>query len=97
MELLSSLPPGFSVIEGGAAHDVETPTKSSFVRSPLYRPLTTDFRKVVEEYTADEELFFKDFAAAFAKLISLGTPSQSAAGGGGGLLDSFLAMIGMGK
>ncbi|CAM9763508.1 unnamed protein product [Ectocarpus sp. 12 AP-2014] len=57
-----------------------------------------DFRKVVEEYTADEELFFKDFAAAFAKLISLGTPSQSAAGGGvGGLLDSFLAMIGMGK
>lgn len=60
-------------------------------------PLFPDFRKIVEEYTADEELFFKDFAAAFAKLISLGTKSQPAGTEGGlsGLLQQFLAMIGM--
>lgn len=34
-----------------------------------------DFRHYVVAYAADEELFFKDFAAAFAKLISLGCPA----------------------
>ncbi|CAM9988620.1 unnamed protein product [Pylaiella littoralis] len=55
-----------------------------------------DFRKVVEEYTADEELFFKDFSSAFAKLISLGTPCQEAGGGDGivDLIKSFLAKLG---
>ena len=36
------------------------------------------FRKWVEKYAADEQLFFRDFAAAFAKLLALGAP---AAGG----------------
>jgi len=31
-----------------------------------------DFRPWVEKYAADQKLFFKDFAAAFAKLIELG-------------------------
>jgi len=31
-----------------------------------------EFRKYVEEYAKDEDLFFKDFAAAFQKLEELG-------------------------
>jgi len=31
------------------------------------------FRKVVEEYARDEKRFFKDFAAAFSRLLELGT------------------------
>jgi cytochrome c peroxidase len=31
-----------------------------------------EFRKYVEMYSKDEDLFFKDFAAAFAKLLELG-------------------------
>lgn len=50
---------------------------------------------------ADEDLFFKDFSAAFAKLLSLGTPNKPAGVGGGGggimgLVNSLLAMLGMG-
>jgi cytochrome c peroxidase len=30
------------------------------------------FRKIVEIYAQDEEIFFKDFAAAFSKLLELG-------------------------
>jgi cytochrome c peroxidase len=37
----------------------------SFVRDP-------EFRKYVKKYAEDEELFFKDFAAAWKKLIELG-------------------------
>lgn len=33
-----------------------------------------EFKKCVEMYAKDEELFFKDFAAAFAKLLELGVP-----------------------
>ena len=33
-----------------------------------------EFRKYVEMYTKDEALFFKDFSAAFAKLLELGVP-----------------------
>ena len=32
------------------------------------------FKKYVEEYAADEQKFFDDFAAAFSKLLALGTP-----------------------
>lgn len=32
------------------------------------------FRKYVEMYAKDEDLFFKDFATAFAKLLELGVP-----------------------
>ncbi|CAM9391848.1 unnamed protein product [Hapterophycus canaliculatus] len=57
-----------------------------------------DFRKVVEEYVADEELFFKEFAEAFAKLISLGTPSQPPSEGGiAGFIQSILGMLGLGS
>ncbi|CAM9282939.1 unnamed protein product [Sphacelaria rigidula] len=55
------------------------------------------FRKIVEEYTADEEVFFKDFSAAFAKLLALGTPKAVSGGGGGGLLSSILSMLGIGQ
>jgi cytochrome c peroxidase len=33
-----------------------------------------EFRKYVELYAKDEQLFFKDFAAAFSKLMELGVP-----------------------
>jgi len=33
-----------------------------------------EFLKVVKEYAADEQLFFKEFAAAFGKLCALGCP-----------------------
>mmetsp|Transcript_36442 Transcript_36442/g.67878 ORF Transcript_36442/g.67878 Transcript_36442/m.67878 type:complete len:346 (-) Transcript_36442:118-1155(-) len=41
------------------------PADMSLVRAPEFRPY-------VEAYAKDEELFFKDFAAAFSKLLSLG-------------------------
>lgn len=34
----------------------------------------SSFRKYVEMYAKDEDLFFKDFAKAFAKLLELGVP-----------------------
>lgn len=33
-------------------------------------------RKIVEEYAKDEQVFFKDFGAAFGKLLSLGCPAS---------------------
>lgn len=36
-----------------------------------------EFRKYVEMYAKDEDLFFKDFAMAFAKLLELGVPFAS--------------------
>jgi cytochrome c peroxidase len=33
-----------------------------------------EFKKVVELYAKDEDLFFKDFSAAFSKLLELGVP-----------------------
>jgi len=44
------------------------------------------FKKYVEQYAQDEQLFFKDFAAAFSKLISLGVPKQRNLGNLFGLL-----------
>ena len=38
-----------------------------------------DFKKYVEMYAADEELFFKDFSAAFQKLEELGCTFDKAA------------------
>ena len=35
------------------------------------------FRRWVEVYAKDEEKFFKDFAAAFGKLLALGCPQCS--------------------
>eukprot|EP01113_Clastostelium_recurvatum_P014893 TRINITY_DN1816_c0_g1_i1.p1 TRINITY_DN1816_c0_g1~~TRINITY_DN1816_c0_g1_i1.p1 ORF type:complete len:415 (+),score=132.04 TRINITY_DN1816_c0_g1_i1:42-1286(+) len=34
------------------------------------------FKAIVEEYAKDEQLFFKDFAAAYGKLLALGCPAQ---------------------
>lgn len=36
--------------------------------------LDPEFKKYVEMYAKDEDLFFKDFAKAFGKLLSLGVP-----------------------
>ncbi|KAJ3295532.1 hypothetical protein HDU79_009045 [Rhizoclosmatium sp. JEL0117] len=36
------------------------------------------FKPIVEEYAADKELFFKDFAAAFGKLLELGVKRPAA-------------------
>ena len=34
-----------------------------------------NFRSVAEQYAKDDTLFFKDFAAAFSKLLELGVPA----------------------
>mmetsp|Transcript_16953 Transcript_16953/g.39114 ORF Transcript_16953/g.39114 Transcript_16953/m.39114 type:complete len:330 (-) Transcript_16953:201-1190(-) len=48
--------------------------------------LTKDpkFDAWVVKYKDDEELFFKDFSAAFGKLLALGVPASGGGGGGGG-------------
>lgn len=51
---------------------------------------------MVEEYTADEELFFKDFSKAFAKLISLGVKPKAGKAGWGGFSQKIMAFLGMG-
>ena len=50
----------------------------SLMMLPTDFTLRTDptFRKEAEKYANDEELFFKDFANAFAKLIELGVPTR---------------------
>ncbi|KAJ3176883.1 cytochrome c peroxidase [Geranomyces variabilis] len=40
------------------------------------------FKAIALEYAKDNDVFFKDFAAAFGKLIELGVPRQGGAGGG---------------
>ena len=37
------------------------------------------FRPHVDKYAADEEAFFRDFAAAFGKLLALGVPEPASA------------------
>lgn len=36
------------------------------------------FKKYVQFYAQDEELFFRDFAVLFGKLLALGGPGQTA-------------------
>jgi len=60
--------------------------------------LTKDpaFAEWAKKYKADEELFFKDFAGAFGKLLALGTTEAKAAtGGGGGLWGQVKGLVGM--
>merc|ERR1712196_208918 len=59
--------------------------------------LTKDesFAKHVAVYAKDEEVFFKDFAAAFGKLLALGQASGSAAAAEVGFFGKLKAMIGM--
>ena len=47
------------------------PTDHALIQDDKMRPW-------VEKYAADEELFFKDFAAAFGKLLELGVKFDSA-------------------
>jgi len=59
------------------------------------------FHEWVLKYKDDEELFFKDFAAAFGKLLALGVKESTAgstggAGGGlGGLLAKLMGFMGL--
>ena len=50
------------------------------------------FKKVVEVYAKDEEKFFKDFAAAFGKLLALGCPQCSVEPS---LLDKIRGFVGL--
>ena len=51
----------------------ENPTGNlMMLPSDLWLLEDPNFRQYVELYARDEELFFKDFAAAFAKLLELG-------------------------
>jgi cytochrome c peroxidase len=46
------------------------PTDMALIKDPI-------FKKYVEKYAKDNDLFFKDFAAAVTKLFELGVPFQS--------------------
>lgn len=56
-----------------------------------------EFKKHVIAYKEDEELFFKDFAAAFGKLMELGCPFPNAGGaaGGAGIIGEVKRMFGL--
>jgi len=58
-----------------------TPPKknSSFLISPQALIWDRKFRPHVHAYAKDEELFFRDFAKAFAKLLELGVPRAAPA------------------
>lgn len=56
----------------------EDPTgKLMMLPSDMILVSDPDFKKYVEMYAKDEDLFFKDFAKAFAKLLELGVPFAS--------------------
>ena len=51
----------------------ENPTgKLTMLPSDIMLIEEPEFKKYVEMYAKDEELFFKDFAKAFSKLLELG-------------------------
>jgi hypothetical protein len=60
-------PPQFEDVESGSL--MMLPTDLVLIEDPKFRPF-------VELYARDQEAFFRDFATAFAKLISLGCPPQ---------------------
>ncbi|WFD36383.1 cytochrome-c peroxidase [Malassezia cuniculi] len=43
------------------------------------------FKKTVQKYAKDEELFFKDFASVFSRLLELGVPAENFDAGAKGL------------
>jgi len=59
--------------------------------------LTKDpkFDEWVVKYKDSEELFFKDFASAFGKLLALGVPASGGGGGGAGPLAQIKAIFGL--
>lgn len=58
-------------------------------------PTPAEYRKYVEAFAADEELFFKKFASAYGKLMELGVPAFS--GKGAGTFDSIKGALGLKK
>jgi len=65
----------------GPAQYEDSKTKS-LMMLPTDMALIKDksFRKYAEKYAKSEEEFFKDFSAAFAKLLELGVPTMQFAG-----------------
>ena len=55
----------------------------------------TAFRKWVEAYAKDEDLFFKDFAAAFSKLMELGVPFDAPKAAGPSFLETLKGWVGL--
>ncbi len=53
-----------------------------------------DFKKYVEAFAKDEELFFQKFAQAYSKLMELGVP---AFGKSAGVFDSVKGALGLKK
>jgi len=51
-----------------------TPADMALVHDP-------EFKKIVEEFTKNEDAFFKEFSSSFAKLLELGVPFEKAKGG----------------
>jgi len=49
----------------------------------------------VVAYAKDEDLFFKDFAAAFSKLIELGVPFGQSSGSAPTFLDTLKGWVGL--
>ena len=45
--------------------------------SDIFLMADPEFRKYVQIYAKDEARFYKDFAAAFGKLLSLGVPGAA--------------------
>lgn len=60
-------------LDNGVKQFMDRPTKE-IMMLPADMELRNDpaFRKISEEYASDSEVFFKDFAAAFGKLLELG-------------------------
>jgi len=52
--------------------------KKEIMMLPADMELVTDagFRKWTEAYAEDEELFFKEFASAYEKLVNFNLPSR---------------------
>lgn len=57
-----------------------------------------EYKKWVDAYAKDEQLFFKHFALAFGKLMALGVPGQDPFGapsGAGGIIDTVKGFLGL--
>ena len=66
-----------AAIQQHAAHSSRTRAPSHTAHPPSHPPFfplqDKTWRKYVKMYAADQDLFFKDFTAAYTKLTELGT------------------------
>lgn len=62
--------------DGPLQYEDEETGKLMMLQTDLALIEDPKFRKIVEEYAKDEGVFFKDFAAAYGKLLALGCPKQ---------------------